>query len=196
MFFRKCLVYIKHRWLAGAGGNFLLKVSLILAAAIIASIFLDVMSAFTLLWNFARAVLVVIQAPLFFTIGYCVVLSYGRMKLTEENYEPIREKHSLIVRRRAAVIAGSFVVLVALILGQNAVYTIISSILVACVIGIFAFIRPTQQELLMLEVGVADPRDYDINLKIEKIKSERAKKLREVEENKEENLLSKLKHSI
>lgn len=124
-----------------------------------------------------RSVLLVPTAFLIFTFLYLIGLHfhYSNMENNPE-WSPYRSRFSPIWRRRIAVIAGAFLVVIAQGVNQQVGYTFTSSILGAMIIVILAFIRTTTEEANREELGIPDARDIEYDRKRRLAERERIKK--------------------
>lgn len=160
---RKALVYLRREYntnlrqiLMIAGGVF--------ALTLILGVLLDVFAPFERWWNVLRSAVLIPQTVSIFTLMYlgALYLHYQRLQI-QEDWEPYRLRFSVRLRRQMAAVGGAiiFVFIYATSFGPG--YTFMSSFLLALVIGLLAFIRPTQKEFVREEYGLPDSRDIKYN---------------------------------
>ncbi len=165
--FRRALIWIRNQYLTKPKDLFLYAgvASLVMAG-------LSFLADFFLPWDqwavFIRALIALPEAAAFFVLGYGATLWYVEYKeRTKENYSTWRSKLSPTMRQRASAIAGAVLFVVMFAVTQQPGYTFVAGIIVAIVIGLFAFMRRTSQELARDSIGLPDARDASLNSHIQ-----------------------------
>jgi hypothetical protein len=159
MFFRKALVRIRRYYETQRSKLFLIS-ALVVAGSVGAGVAGDALLPFTTGWNLLRTVLLIPTAGSVFILGYAASLwLHHWQRGRNPDWVPLRARVSPTWRRRiSAVVAALMFVLVAAV-NYNVGYTLISSLFVAVVIALFAFMRTTREENQREAFGIPDIRD-------------------------------------
>lgn len=112
------------------------------------------------LWMTVRSLILIPTAGSIFIFSYGVSLyfHYKRMNSVEE-WTPYRMRFSPAWRGKISLIIGAVLVVLIYATGQRIGYTLVSSILVAVVIALFAFMRRTRDERVREDFAIPDSRD-------------------------------------
>lgn len=133
------------------------------------------------LYNTLRMFVALFLAASIYSILYFISLKIldERLKDPDNTWIPYRMRFSVKWRRRIAIIIASFLFVIAYATTKNLFYTFVSSLIMTAGMALVAFIRPTSTEQKLMDMGVPDVRDLDMDLltkKREKIAEEKQKK--------------------
>ena len=174
--FRKALVWIRSLYVEHRKDLFLYGGIL---AAVLSGI--TVLADLLLVWDqwaiFVRAGLAIPASATLFTLGYALVMLYvdARAKRNEE-YENWRQRLSPLMRQRVSIIIGAILLVLMFAVVQRPGYTLVSSLIIAVAIGLFAFRRKTIQELNREKIGLPDTRDASFDSHIRQRSREAAQR--------------------
>ena len=141
-------------------------------------------------WGILRAVLALVAGAFYFMVAYAIALfqSDSRAMHYDDNvpvdevaepYTPYRLRDSLKQRRRKAYPAMAVIAVIAIASAYSHVYTTLGGVVVASVIALISYIRPTDEEKVFLINNIPDPRDIlDIREEIEREEIEQKAKER------------------
>lgn len=173
MLFRKALVRIRREYHSDKKRLFLYSaLALALISAIGAAV--DAFVPFSGLWNVLRSFILAPTAVAMFVLGYAISLHmhYTRAKADPE-WIPYRLRLSPMWRRRISAIIAAFAFVFVYANGYRIGYTFVSSIFVAVVIALFAFMRTTRDEARREEFDIPDTRDTRYEAHRQRIAAER-----------------------
>lgn len=175
LIFRKALVRIRREY------NQEPKRLYIFSAAVVAilssiSLLIDYLLPFEGLGNVIRSIILIPTSAAIFVLGYAVSLLMHYAKIGQEReWIPYRLRLSPTWRRRVSAIIAAFLVVLTYASGFRVGYTLISSIFVAIVIALFAFMRLTKEEAAREKFGIPDVRDVRHNAHMKKLSQDRQK---------------------
>lgn len=169
---RKTLIWIKKKTNTDPKNFYILFGSIFFISALI-SVAVDYFTPFTGVAMIFRALLVIPLTISIFSLGYSLsyTLYKQRVKIDPE-WVSFRERFSPTWRRRIGIIFGAILVVISYASQQVVGYTLISSAILASIIGIFAFIRKTSTEQRMEKLGLPDIRDLEYQTLMEEMKKE------------------------
>lgn len=184
MLFRKFLVKIRKEYNTNKNRLYLYSAA-VLFVAIIAGIIADAFLPFSGLWNALRTVILIPTAVSAFVFGYAVSLELHYRRIANDpEWKPFRMRFSPTWRRRISAIAAAFAIVFVYANGYRIGYTLISSLFVAVVIAIFAFLRTTRDEAKREEFNIPDSRDTNYETHRKKLAADRIEAQRRREEDK------------
>lgn len=98
-------------------------------------------------------------------LGYALALAYCDAKLSENlEWQSWRERLSPTWRRRASMIVGSVLVVLAIASSNKQVgYTLITAVILSVAVGLIIFMRATADEVKRARFGIPDARDVVLN---------------------------------
>lgn len=119
-------------------------------------IIVDIYLSNALIFKVIRMSLAVYMGILIFSFIYLYLLKRKK----KDDYVPLREKFSYQQRINIGIVlfGGWFIVLI-LTSNPNALFTFTSSLLVAALLGIVAFVRSSRVDEAQASMGLSDPRD-------------------------------------
>lgn len=172
---RQALILIRRHyrkdWL-----RFFLVVGSVLLLCALAGVALDFFLPFSGWANVLRALVLIPTSLSAFALGYALSLAGHNMQVANnEEWVPYRLRFSLLWRRRMAAVGGAIILVLIYANGFHVGYTVTSSLLVAAVIALFAFVRATREELLREELKIPDLRDIRYNERKQVLEEERAR---------------------
>lgn len=186
MLFRKALVRIRKEYHSDKKRLFIYSaLALALVAAIGATV--DALLPFNGIWNILRSAILAPTAAIMFVLGYAISLHmhYNRIQ-TDPEWVPYRLRLSPTWRRRISAIVAAFAFVFVYANGYRIGYTFVSSIFVAVVIALFAFMRTTRDEARREEFDIPDTRDTRYESHRQRIAAERLEAQRAREKKKKE----------
>lgn len=154
--------------------NFTIYLSIALVASIGISVLFDFLVPFSSWGNVARAFVVLVDSIIFFSAGYLAnFFFYMSQRAVNPDYVDLKERFSPSWRNRIAIIIGAVLFTMMLTVNQGLAYTIVSSIIVASVVGIVVFISRTEEEREREFYGVPDKRDDAYRDALEDVRKKR-----------------------
>ena len=154
--------------------NFTIYLSIALVASIGLSVLFDFLVPFSSWGNVARAIVVLVDSVIFFSAGYLAnFFFYMSQRAVNPDYVDLKERFSPSWRNRIAIILGAVLFTMMLTVNQGLAYTIVSSIIVASVVGIVVFISRTEEEREREFYGVPDKRDDAYRDALEDVREKR-----------------------
>lgn len=154
--------------------NFTIYLSIALVASIGISVLFDFLVPFSSWGNVARAIVVLVDSVIFFSAGYLAnFFFYMSQRAVNPDYVDLKERFSPSWRNRIAIIIGAVLFTMMLTVNQGLAYTIVSSIIVASVVGIVVFISRTEEEREREFYGVPDKRDDAYRDALEDVRKKR-----------------------
>lgn len=178
--FRKALVWIRSHYLDHPKELFLYSV-----AAIIVTGAISVLADFMISWEqwgiLVRSLLAIPTAAAIFILGYGLTLTYVDYRVAKDpEYKTWRQRLSPLMRQRVAMLIGAVLFVFMFAVAQKPGYTFAASVIVALVVGLFAFIRKTSREITRENIGLPDARDaaFDSHLRAQARKAAAARTLR------------------
>lgn len=154
--------------------NFTIYLSIALVASIGLSVLFDFLVPFSSWGNVARAIVVLVDSVIFFSAGYLAnFFFYMSQRAVNPDYVDLKERFSPSWRNRIAIILGAVLFTMMLTVNQGLAYTIVSSIIVASVMGIVVFISRTEEEREREFYGVPDKRDDAYRDALEDVRKKR-----------------------
>lgn len=154
--------------------NFTIYLSIALVASIGLSVLFDFLVPFSSWGNVARAIVVLVDSVIFFSAGYLAnFFFYMSQRAVNPDYIDLKERFSPSWRNRIAIILGAVLFTMMLTVNQGLAYTIVSSIIVASVVGIVVFISRTEEEREREFYGVPDKRDDAYRDALEDVRKKR-----------------------
>lgn len=137
-----------------------IKLGAFTVGIIVVSVLFDIFVPFSVWGNVARALLVLVEATLFFSIGYLIsfFMLLGN-RATNPDYVPLKERYSPSWRLRISAITAAALFFIILSTSHSAVYSLVSSVVVACIMGLIIFISKTPEEEEREFYGIPDKRD-------------------------------------
>lgn len=154
--------------------NFTIYLSIALVASIGLSVLFDFLVPFSSWGNVARAFVVLVDSVIFFSAGYLAnFFFYMSQRAVNPDYVDLKERFSPSWRNRIAIIIGAVLFTMMLTVNQGLAYTIVSSIIVASVVGIVVFISRTEEEREREFYGVPDKRDDAYRDALEDVRKKR-----------------------
>lgn len=154
--------------------NFTIYLSIALVASIGLSVLFDFLVPFSSWGNVARAIIVLVDSVIFFSAGYLAnFFFYMSQRAVNPDYVDLKERFSPSWRNRIAIILGAVLFTMMLTVNQGLAYTIVSSIIVASVVGIVVFISRTEEEREREFYGVPDKRDDAYRDALEDVRKKR-----------------------
>lgn len=154
--------------------NFTIYLSIALVASIGLSVLFDFLVPFSSWGNVARAIVVLVDSVIFFSAGYLAnFFFYMSQRAVNPDYVDLKERFSPSWRNRIAIILGAVLFTMMLTVNQGLAYTIVSSIIVASVVGIVVFISRTEEEREREFYGVPDKRDDAYRDALEDVRKKR-----------------------
>jgi hypothetical protein len=188
MLFRKFLVRIRKEYNTNRNRLFLYSGIALLVAAL-AGVAADAFIPFNGLWNALRTLILVPTALGLFVFGYAISLELHYRKIANDpEWVPFRMRFSPTWRRRISAIVAAFALVFVYANGYRIGYTFISSIFVAVIIAIFAFLRTTRDESKREEFNIPDARDTNYEIHRRRLAAERLEaQRRRAEEKKNKN---------
>lgn len=189
---RQALIYLRRQYntnlarlLQVAGGA--------LIACLIAGVLLDVFIPFSRWWNVLRTVVLIPETASIFTLAYTLGLHlHYRRENEQTDWVPYRLRFSLSVRRQIAAVGAALVLVFIYATSFGPGYTFMSSLLLALVIGLIAFIRPTKDEQTREEYNLPDARD----VRYQREKAARLAARQEADEQKRARRRGKLQRAL
>lgn len=183
-YFRKFLTFLR-KGLNTRGRKYFYLWGSILAVALVASVFVDILVPFGAWWNLIRTVVLVPLSVSIFAVGYGIGLILHRIRSTDPSWRPYRTRFSPLWRMRisAIVAAVGFVILYAA--GESPVFTLFSSALLALGLTLLAFMRRTSQELKREDLGIPDARDVGYDSEVRRLQENRRRIMAERSEKRE-----------
>lgn len=131
-----------------------------MAILVVASILLDALIPFNPFTNLIRGAVAIALGFIVYTFLYIYSLNRTRAKADDYDYAPLRKKFSYEQRKNLSYLAGGIVFALTLVSsGESLFFTLSSSISIAMIIAILAFVRTSREEFIMAEYKVKDPRD-------------------------------------
>lgn len=183
MLFRKFLVRIRKEFNTNKGRLYGYS-SGVLCAFIAFGIAADGLLPFSGLWNVLRTIILVPTAVSAFVFGYAISLElHFRRIANDPDWKPFRMRFSPTWRRRISAIIAAFAIVFVYANGYRIGYTLVSSLFVSVIIGIFAFLRTTRDEARREEFNIPDTRDTNYETHRRKLAADRveAQRRREAE---------------
>lgn len=110
-----------------------------------------------------RTILLIPTAVAIFVLGYSGVLAYCFFKAQDETWTSLRARYSPTWRQRISMVIGAVLFVLIYAISMRPGYTLVSSVIVAIVIGLFVFMRKTSIEMNREELGIPDARDAALN---------------------------------
>ena len=154
--------------------NLTIYLSIALVASIGLSVLFDFLVPFSSWGNVARAIVVLADSVIFFSAGYLAnFFFYMSQRAVNPDYVDLKERFSPSWRNRIAIILGAVLFTMMLTVNQGLAYTIVSSIIVASVVGIVVFISRTEEEREREFYGVPDKRDDAYRDALEDVRKKR-----------------------
>jgi len=184
--FRKFLVWINNKSIED--NKKLIRFNFIsIISCFILGTLLDIIFGNNNLINIFKASIVLFSGTNIFTLYFTQADKYF-----SNDREQFRSTFSYRQRINIALLVLSVViVLYAMLISPNSViYTFVSSLLFAVILGFISFVRPTSDELIRKSYGLSDERDI---LHIREVK-ERDEQLRELKEKKKKEQEEKRKN--
>lgn len=161
--FRKILIWIKKQTNTNDKKFYILSSAVFIVFASL-SIVLDYFTAFSGIWMLLRALILIPITISLFLLGYGISYKIHKSQVRKNpDWVSIRERFSPTWRNRISIIIGAALIVIAYASQQKVGYTIVSSVILAIVIGLFAFMRKTTEEKRRQELGIADLRDIQYN---------------------------------
>lgn len=184
MLFRKFLVRIRKEYNTNKNRLYIYSAAALFVATV-AGIVADAFLPFNGLWNALRTVILIPTAVSAFVFGYAISLElhYRRIAM-DPDWKPFRMRFSPTWRRRISAIAAAFAIVFVYANGYRIGYTLVSSLFVAVVIAIFAFLRTTRDEAKREEFNIPDSRDTNYETHRKKLAADRIEAQRRREEDK------------
>lgn len=177
---RKSLVYLRREYHSNLR-SFLMKAGSVFLVLVIAGTVADFTLPFTGNWNILRSAILAPLAASIFALSYIAGYHLHLIRTEDPTQEwiPYRLRFSVMWRRRIAAIVGAMLFLVTYATALRPGYTFASSCVVAAVIAIFAFIRPTKAENASAMLNIPDVRDVRYNRRLNDLQDSREAKERE-----------------
>lgn len=164
MFLRRFLVWLRTKYNKSFLKLLIVSVT-VLILSIVGSFVIDSLLPFTDINNLYRLFVLLPLAGSLFIVSYIVGLKlhYIRTSKPDNDWVPYRMRFSPMWRRRIAFIIGAFLFVAIYAIGFNVGYTLVSSIVAAMILGLFAFVRTTNSEELREKMNIPDVRDINYN---------------------------------
>ncbi len=183
--FRKALIWIRNQYYSNRGQLILLS-----TAGVILTGALGFLADFMLPWDqwaiLVRAVIAIPASISLFVLGYAGTLAYVNYRSsTVENYRTWRVRLSPTMRQRVSAVIGAVLFVLMFAVTMQPGYTFVSSIIIALVVGLFAFMRRTSTEISRDDIGLPDARDVALDSHL-RTTAQNALKKRNAEERKAE----------
>lgn len=187
-FFRKFLVRIQKEYHQNPRRLYLYS-SIIVFGLVVISVLIDSFVPFGGWFTIIRSVLLVPLSISIFILGYSVAifLHYSQMN-QNPNWQAYRLRMSVRWRRRLAIVIGALLLVLVYGAGYSIFYTVFSSVFVACIIALCAFIRTTREERNLEEFNLPDSRDIKQDALIKKRQEARLKAETEKRERRKNNM--------
>lgn len=149
---------------------------ILLALLLIVNICVDSFIPFQRWWMILRSFLAIPTTIVLFSLGYALFLMRQKSKFEQDrDWVPLRLQVSLSNRRRLAIVGAAFIIVFAYGTSKNHFYTSLSSVWLALVVALLAFIRPTKEEQFREELGIPDMRDIEVR-RLQKEQKQRKKR--------------------
>lgn len=140
-------------------------------------------------WNFIRSIMALIMGAFDFMIAYSLAMfqSLSNEKHYDDNvpidmvvdpYQPIRLRYSFRQRRRQTYPFIAIILVIAIASAYSHLYTLFGGVVVAGVVAICAYLRPTDDEKVFIQNDMPDPRDI-VDIAEEYKQHEAARKAKE-----------------
>lgn len=110
-----------------------------------------------------RTIVLIPTAISIFVLGYSGVLAYHFYQSRDRSWTPLRGRYSPTWRQRISMIIGAVLLVLIYAIAMKPGYTLMSSAIIAVVIGLFVFMRKTSNEMNREELGIPDARDAALN---------------------------------
>jgi amino acid transporter len=184
MLFRKFLVRIRKEFNTNKGRLLGYSAAVLFASTAI-GIAVDGLLPFSGLSNVLRTVILIPTAVSAFVFGYAISLELHYRRIANDpEWKPFRMRFSPTWRRRISAIAAAFAIVFVYANGYRIGYTLVSSLFVAVIIAIFAFLRTTRDEAKREEFNIPDTRDTNYETHRRKLAADRVAAQRRREEEK------------
>lgn len=161
---RQMLIFLRQQYNSNAT-QFTMIAGIVLVMTGAISLLVDAVVPFDGWWNVLRTAILIPLSLSMYGLGYFVGLFQHYRKMEEGDWTPFRLRFSVSWRRRIAIVVGAF--LFVLIYGNSyrIGYTLIASMIVACIIALLAFVRVTKDENVREQLNIPDSRDVAYNVK-------------------------------
>jgi len=188
--FRKALIWIRNQYYANRSQLLILS-----AAGVILTAALGFLADFLLPWDqwaiFVRAIVAIPASLALFILLYSATLAYVTYRSrTVENYRTWRVRLSPTMRQRVSAVIGAVLFVLMFAVTMQPGYTFVSSLIIALIIGLFAFMRRTSTEISRDDIGLPDARDVALDSHM-RTTAQNALKRRNAEDRKAERNASK-----
>lgn len=176
--FRKFLLWIKNQNKNNAK-QFFGIVSAVFVISTFFAYFVDYSTPFFGLWMFVRAFILIPLSITMFLLLYSLAL-FLHKKMRERNpaWPTFRERFSPSWRNRISIIVGAFLLLVIYTSQEQVGYTFVSSLIMAIVIALFAFMRKTKEEKVRADLGIPDERDVEYSRLVKELEKDQEQQRR------------------
>lgn len=172
---RTILIRIRREYNTNLKRLLQVAIAVFLVAAVVGFV-LDSTLPFTGLWNVLRSLVLIPLAASIFTLGYSYAIFLHRQRVaTDPDWVPFRMRFSFKWRRNISAIIAAVIFVFIYGAGHSVAYTLISSIFVALIFALFAFMRSTHEENVLEKLGVPDTRDLQYDNYKKKLQEARAK---------------------
>lgn len=189
MLFRKFLVRIRKEYNTEKKRLFIYS-SIALIVSALLGVLVDAFLPFEGGWNILRSAVLVPTSVSIFILGYAISLDMHYKKIRDNpDWIPFRSRMSPTWRRRISAIVAAFAFIFVYANGYRIGYTFVSSLFVAAVIAIFAFMRTTREEANREEFDIPDVRDTHYETHRRKLAADRveAQRLRDKQKQDKKN---------
>ena len=121
-------------------------------------------------WNFIRSLMALVMGAFDFMIAYSLAMfqSLSNERHYDDNvpidiivdpYQPIRLRYSFRQRRRQTYPFIAVIFVIAIASAYSHLYSLLGGVVVAGVVAICAYLRPTDEEKVFIRNDMPDPRD-------------------------------------
>lgn len=121
-------------------------------------------------WNFIRSLLALVMGAFDFMIAYSLAMFQSLanerhyadnvpIDIVVDPYQPIRLRYSFRQRRRQTYPFVAVIFVIAIASAYSHLYTLLGGVVVAGVVAICAYLRPTDEEKVFIRNDMPDPRD-------------------------------------
>lgn len=162
LLFRQILIAIRTQYIYNRARLFIVAGASTMLMLVITNL-LDIFLPWEPWGMILRTIALIPTSLSIFLLGYSSALAYHFTKSKDPAWASLREKFSPTWRQRISMIVGAVLLVLVYAIGLNPGYTFTSSLIVACIIGLFAFMRKTSTEINREELGIPDARDAALN---------------------------------
>lgn len=160
--FRRLLLRLRKQYLFNRAKFLPLVIASVVVTAAI-SVAVDILLPWGSWFMVLRTIILVPTAIAIFTLGYCGTLAYHFYRSRDQSWTSIRGRYSPTWRQRISMVIGAILLVLIYAIAMKPGYTLMSSIIVAIVIGLFVFMRKTSNEMNREDLGIPDARDAALN---------------------------------